>query len=103
MIHIKIQKEKEWIKKIEFKGHALYDDYGKDIVCAGVSSILTTTVNGILRIKENAIIFQQKKDQFDLIIQSQDEITSILIENMLCLLKELEASYPKNIKMESEE
>ena len=26
----------------------LYDEYGKDIVCSAVSSIATTTVNGIL-------------------------------------------------------
>ena len=34
--------------KIEIKGHANYDDYGKDIVCASVSSIVITTINAII-------------------------------------------------------
>ena len=40
MISVKVLKN-----KIEIKGHALYDDYGKDIVCSAVSSIVTTTIN----------------------------------------------------------
>ena len=35
---------------IEITGHANFDDYGKDIVCASVSSIVITTVNGILEL-----------------------------------------------------
>ena len=33
---------------ISISGHALYNDFGKDIVCSAVSSIVITTVNGIL-------------------------------------------------------
>ena len=43
MIKIKILKD-----YIEVKGHANYDDFGKDIVCASVSSIVITTVNAIV-------------------------------------------------------
>ena len=38
--------------KIVISGHALYDEYGKDIVCASVSSIIYTTINGILNLIE---------------------------------------------------
>ena len=48
MIKVKVEKDKAKYKKITITGHALYDDYGKDIVCASVSSIVITTVNGIL-------------------------------------------------------
>ena len=44
MINVKIEKENAKYKKITVLGHAMYDDYGKDIVCAAVSSIATTTV-----------------------------------------------------------
>ena len=103
MIHIKWQRKNNFYEHIIFQGHALYDDYGKDIVCAGVSAILTTTINGILRIQENALTYQKKHDNFEIKMLSKDEITQKLIENMICLLQELASNYPKNIKIESEE
>jgi len=102
MIQVKIKKEKNQIKEIFLKGHAEYDTYGKDIVCAGVSSILTTTVNAILMFDENAIVFEDKKD-FVLKIQKEDEITSKLILNMIHLFYELEETYPKNITIREDE
>lgn len=102
MIKIHLKKENESIKQITLKGHAMYDDYGKDIVCAGVSSILTTTVNAILLFDEKAIAFEEKKD-FVLTILKKDEITEKLIQNMLNLFQELEESYPKNITIREDE
>ncbi len=91
-----IQKENE-LEQIKLKGHAMYDDYGKDIVCAGVSSILTTTVNAILKFSKEAITFEDQNDEFVLTINQKDEITKKLIANMVELFYELEDSYPKNI------
>ena len=56
MIKVSIKKENERIKEVVIKGHALYDTLGKDIVCAAVSSIVITTVNGILSFDKDAII-----------------------------------------------
>lgn len=86
-------------KKIIIKGHAMYDDYGKDIVCASVSSILITTVNACLSFDKEAINYEQEKDIFTLSIIKEDEITKKLIENMLHLLRELSNDYPKNIRI----
>ena len=49
---IKVVKENNYIK---LSGHAKSDLYGNDIVCASVSSIVYTTVNGILNIDKEAI------------------------------------------------
>ena len=103
MIHVLVKTKDNFVQEINLKGHACFDDYGKDIVCAGVSSILTTTVNGILCIKEDAILYHQKKDEFQINVNSKDEITKKLLNNMISLLKELEQDYPKNIQVESEE
>ena len=40
---------------IKITGHSGYDNAGKDIVCASVSSIIYTTVNGLLNINEKSI------------------------------------------------
>ena len=45
---------------ITISGHANYDEYGKDIVCAAVSSTVITTVNGILSIDKDAIEVTEK-------------------------------------------
>jgi uncharacterized protein YsxB (DUF464 family) len=83
---------------IKVDGHANFADYGRDIVCASVSSIIYTTINGILNINNKSI---QVIDDKSLIINiiSNDDVTMKLIDNMITLLKELEKQYPKNIKI----
>ncbi len=83
---------------IIISGHSLYDDYGRDIVCSAVSSIVITTINGILSINENAIKYDSKNG-IKIQIVSQDNVTLKLIDNMILLLKELSDKYPKNIKI----
>ena len=92
-----IQVEKK-DKCIIISGHSLYDDYGRDIVCSAVSSIVITTINGILSINENAIKYDSKNG-IKIQIVSQDNVTLKLIDNMILLLKELSDKYPKNIKI----
>lgn len=90
-------KIKEFDNKIIISGHANFEDYGKDIVCASVSSIVITTVNAILRYNNKAIKYTNDKELIIEILE-KDEIINILITNMLELLKELEKQYPKNIR-----
>ena len=60
MIEIKIIESQGLI---EVKGHAMYDDKGKDIVCAGVSSITTGFVNYFekLALKEKELKLTNKE------------------------------------------
>lgn len=100
MIRISVKRDNENYQEIKFIGHALFDDYGKDIVCAGVSSIMTTSVNAILRFNESAISYVNSEDTFTISIHEHDNITNTLLENMMSLLEELQESYPKNLKIE---
>ena len=85
---------------IDIKGHALFDKYGKDIVCAAVSSIVITTVNGILSIDDEAIKYSDSVGYVSIDILKDDKVVNSLILNMINLLKELEAQYEKNINVE---
>ena len=98
MIRICIDKNNDKIKKITFIGHAEYADYGKDIVCAAVSSTLLCTVNALLSIDDKSIRINQDRD-FVVEIKSYDDITVKLINNMIRCLESLEKQYPKNIKI----
>ena len=102
MIKVNISKNNDFIDCIKILGHAGYDDYGKDIVCSGVSSIVTTTINGILTFDKNYISYSSKKDNFEIIVKEHNEIVDNLIENMINMLKEIENDYPNNIKIKEE-
>ena len=84
-------------EKIEIHGHSGYDVIGKDIVCSAVSSIVTTTINGILSINNDALKYSYNNDIMTIEIINRDDITDKLINNMIDLLKDLSKDYPKNI------
>ena len=93
MIKVSIKKN-----QIIIKGHANYDELGKDIVCASVSSIVITTVNAILKINHEAIKYNDNKGVTIDIIKD-DEIVNKLINNLIDLLEELSKQYPKYIEI----
>lgn len=98
MIKVTVEsKNKKHIDQIKIVGHADYDDYGKDIVCSSVSSIVTTTVNGIYEINRDYVQVEEIKDGMILTILKEDTICDKLIKNMLNLLSELSENYPENI------
>ena len=88
--------------KIELLGHALFDDYGKDSVCAGVSSVVTTTINAILTFNKDYIYYSNENDKFTIEVKSHNEIVDNLINNMIDMLEDIEEDYPNNIKIRKE-
>lgn len=99
MIQVKVEKENAKYKKVMILGHAMYDDYGKDIVCSAASSIVTTTVNGILALDKGSLSYMVSKKGVSINIKNTDTTTQLLINNMVSLLKELETNYPANIEV----
>ncbi len=99
MIKVNVIRNDNKIDTITIKGHAMYDDYGKDIVCSSASSILITTINGILTINENYIKYTVLEDLVTIKVITDDSICLKLLENMLMLFSELSEKYPKNIKL----
>ena len=92
MIKVSIKKD-----EIIIKGHAGYEEVGKDIVCASVSSIVITSVNSILRIDNTAITYEENGGILIKILK-HNEIVDKLIDNLIDLLKDLEKQYPKYIE-----
>ncbi len=97
MIKIEI-KENDQINSIKITGHANFADYGKDIVCASVSSIAITTVNALLSLNKD-IKYVSKDGYLDITINKHDEVTDKIIDNMINLLVELSNQYKNNIKI----
>ena len=94
MIKVEVKKN-----KIEIKCHSGYDDYGKDILCASVSSIVITTINALIDIDPESILYEDSNDKMIIEVLKDDEITKKLINNMICLLEELQNDYKDYIKI----
>ena len=99
MIKVKLTKNNNYYKGIIITGHANYDDYGKDIVCASVSSIVITTINAIIEFDPESIYYEDLNNRILIEKLKDDDITNKLINNMIELLEELEKSYKDNIKI----
>ena len=89
--------------KIIITGHANYDLYGKDIVCASVSSIVITSINACLRIEAKSLAYVEEKDKLTIDIISDNNNILLIIENMIQMLEELALTYKKNIKVIKED
>lgn len=99
MIKVAVLKEKEVIKKICLKGHANYDIYGKDIVCASVSTLVITSINNIIALDNKSIKYDINFDSTYIELLKNSTVANSIINNMINSLIELENNYPKNIKV----
>ena len=99
MIKIKVEHDNDFISKIVITGHANYDDYGKDIVCASASASVLTTINGIIALDNSILEVNNVLDKMTIKILKNEKISQVLLNSMLSNLKSLVVEYPKNIKI----
>lgn len=108
MTTIKIKKENENIICVECSNHTGFAEFGKDIVCAGVSSITQTAVLGIkelTNLKHSFKIDEKtgylKLELNDIESNSADfKNAQIILKTMVLGIKNLQEQYPKYIKLE---
>ncbi len=99
MIKIKVNYKDNFIDSFKISGHANYDDYGKDIVCASVSSIAITSINLAIKFDKDSVKYEEKSGLLSVQVLKQNEIINKVFINMIDMLKELEKDYSKNIKI----
>ena len=97
MIKVLIKKN-----KITISGHSGYEESGKDIVCAAVSSTVITSINAILSI-DNTSIKVFEGDERSIEILKDIDVVNILLKNMINMLMELEDDYKDYITVKKEE
>lgn len=97
MIKVEIRKD-----QILVVGHADYAEFGKDIVCASVTSIVTTSVNAIMRLDRDAINYKSESGLIEINVKNHSDLVDTLLLNMTELLRDLEKKYSRNIKINEE-
>lgn len=82
-------------------GHADYSKYGKDIICASVSTLIIFTVNLLLEfdVDEKLFSYNISEGNFFLKYDDKNENISKIIKIFILSLKDLSTQYPKNIKI----
>ena len=98
MIKIKVLKKDEIIKSVTTKGHANFAEYGKDIVCAGVSAIVTGGINALEPHLKNIEIINES-NKLGVVVIENNEVIQVILNTMLIQLETIENSYKKYIKI----
>ncbi|MDE5889120.1 MAG: ribosomal-processing cysteine protease Prp [Bacilli bacterium] len=102
MIKVYAKRQNKKVYEIVIKGHADYDDMGRDIVCAAVSSMAITTVNGIIAL-DDSIDYEENSGLLKIRVLKDTEINNKLLDNLIRMLEELSEQYPKNIEIRNED
>lgn len=90
-------------KKLEISGHANYNKYGTDIVCASVSSLINASVNQMHVVDSDAFTYTDDGNKIIINIIKDNSLINKMLNVLLELLINLSKDYPNNIKVESEE
>ena len=107
MTTIVIYKNNENYVGFECYGHSGYGEYGNDIVCASISTLVQSTAMGIKEVLkiDAKIKSDDKKGMFNILVSKdlnkrQTEDVNLLINTMRVAVIDLESQFPKNIKLE---
>lgn len=89
--------------EIKVDGHANFAEFGKDIVCASVSTAIIFSANLIKKLaQENNVEIELSDGKFHLKVKTQTKEIKAVCENLIWTLQELEESYPNYIKYQKE-
>ena len=98
MIAVTVLKNEQGIIEFECKGHAGFDQYGKDIVCSAVSVLIINTINSIeeLTTQKTSTEFKDSDGYIHCTLSSPfTREAALLLESMLLGLKGIQKNYGK--------
>ena len=104
MIKVEIELKNNDYKSIRALGHANYSPPGQeDIVCAAVSTLIQTAVQGIMNLSKYDTYVLAKGNQSialpDEISESDQHCANIIFETVSLGIASIAAMHPKNVKV----
>ncbi len=101
MINLTILKSNDAITTIQAKGHSGYAVAGQDIVCSAVSTIMQTTLNGLLEVVKADVDYQidEQIPFLRISVNKQDRQAQILMKSAYLALKQIAGDYKNYIKI----
>jgi len=100
MIKVIVEYRNDNIQYLEVSGHAGYDEHGRDIVCAGISSLLMSNI--MYAQKHNLGVFEatQSEGYVSVNVEEQDERLDHLLAAVVEGAMRMQEQYPDYIKIE---
>lgn len=101
MINLTILKSNDAITTIQAKGHSGYAVAGQDIVCSAVSTIMQTTLNGLLEVVKVDVDYQidEQIPFLRISVNEKDKQAQILMKSAYLALKQIAGDYKNYIKI----
>ncbi|MBP3399043.1 MAG: ribosomal-processing cysteine protease Prp [Erysipelotrichaceae bacterium] len=99
MIHVSIGMWDGHIISIECKGHAGYAESGKDLVCAGVSSILFGALNALDEMEKEYVRLRVTNSKISIRVLQDNEHIQLLLKMILIQLETVRESYQEYIEI----
>ena len=97
MIQISIIRHNNEYSQIKAFGHAEYDDYGKDIICAAVSVLIINVANSLEKFTNDLIMAETHEDGTTEILLKEhpSKETVLLIDSLILGLEGIRNQYGK--------
>lgn len=100
MIKIQINKTNNKYSSLIVSGHSNYDEHGKDIVCAGVSAIVTGGLNALIIENKKKISYRVEDGYVNVdVLDIEDDKLQLIMDVIVVQLKTIEESYKKYVKI----
>ncbi len=100
MILVKIRCTDGRISEYEVSGHAGYAECGKDIVCAGVSSLTLSAALGLRDVLHKKGTYESEAGRLLVKILETDDRTEAILRTMQIGLTEMQKQYSELITIE---
>ena len=84
---------------ITIKGHANYAKIGKDIVCAGISTLVQTLIQSVEELTTDKIQYDMQPGAVHIKFWCLSDLTRALIDAFFIGVKLIADNYPDNVKL----
>lgn len=85
--------------RITIKGHANYAEHGKDIVCAGVSTLIQTLIQSVEELTADKIQYDIQPGAVNIKFWCLSDLTKGLVDAFFIGAKLIADEYPDNVKL----
>lgn len=89
MIEVRIRPE-----RIEISGHAGYAEYGKDIVCAGVTALTQTLIQSIENLTDDKIEYRISPGKVEVEYRNLSEKSKTLVDSFFVGIRLIADEFP---------
>jgi uncharacterized protein YsxB (DUF464 family) len=84
---------------ITINGHANYAERGKDIVCAGVSTLVQTLIQSVEELTTDKIQYDMKPGEVHIKFWCLSDPSRALVDAFFIGVKLIAENYPNNVKL----